>query len=82
MEEYANLKEMVRIETEVDWFQMGDGTFKHCTWIKEHYSLTSRKGIIIEKKLLLAMKLINISYYKYSYILILIHENDFVLMIK
>ena len=55
MEEYENLKEMVRIEIEMDEFDMNDGDIngikKKYTWIKEHNSSNSRKGIIINKNL-------------------------------
>ena len=51
MEEYENLKEMVRIEIEVDEFVMYGGNKKEYTWIKEHNSSNSRKGIIINKNL-------------------------------
>ena len=58
MEEYENLKELVQIEIEVKEFEMDDGTDKNCTWINELISSTSRKGIIINKKPNLAMRLI------------------------
>ena len=70
MEEYESLKEMVRIEIEVDEFDMWGGMVstnkKEYTWIKEHNSSNSRKGIIINKNLwnIVAMKLITIGYYQ------------------
>ena len=53
MEEYENLKEMVRIETEekefeiVDWTIRGAREAKNWTWVKELHSSNRRIGIII-----------------------------------
>ena len=51
MEEYENLKQMVRIEIgEAEEFEMWGGSFlKNYTWVEELISHTSRKGIIINK---------------------------------
>ena len=46
MEEYENIKEMVHIEIEEDEFVMWDFISKKATWVKEHYSSTTRTGII------------------------------------
>ena len=52
MEEYESLKEMVRIgEIEKGEFRIWGGNKKEWTWIKEHNSSNSRKGIIVNKNL-------------------------------
>ena len=61
MEEYENIKEMVHIEIEEDEFVMWDLISKKAAWVKEHYSSTTRTGIIKNKELKFALKLLRIS---------------------